>query len=86
MFFIIIDTGEWKNMQRDQFKEKIIKWSNYYQNEYYIVPKTHIILIKCDIFHWIHESPILIKLICQFLVCKNMTYFEYSFTIRKSQK
>ena len=24
-------------MQRDQFKEKIIKWPNYYQNEYYII-------------------------------------------------
>jgi hypothetical protein len=24
-------------MQRDQFKEKIIKWPNYYYNEYYII-------------------------------------------------
>ena len=26
MFIIIIDTKRLKNMQRDQFKDKIIKW------------------------------------------------------------
>ena len=38
MFVIVIDTKKLKkNMQRDKFKGKIIKWSNYSQNEYYII-------------------------------------------------
>ena len=73
MFIINIDTKKLKNMKRDQFKEKIIKL------------KTLIMLIKCDIFHRIHGSPILNMLICQFLIRKNITYFEYFFTVRKRQ-
>ena len=57
-------------MQRDQFKEKIIKLHNYYQNKYYIIK----LCTK-------NSYNILNTLICQFLVHKNMTYFEYSFII-----
>ena len=61
-------------MQRYQFKEKIIKQPNYYQNKYYIIKlctKNSYNIKICDIFHQIHGFPILNMLICQLNNGKN---------------
>jgi hypothetical protein len=63
MFLSLLIHRDWKFMQRDQFIVKIIKWANYYQNEYTIIK----LCTKISYFLFFFVSPRVFKIVQIFL-------------------